>query len=73
MVLCQENLDARALYLDCSLADLYNPLTMPSELVKAYNKNNKAVMEAYGLSIKDTSEADCVAFLMKMYKEIISK
>ena len=63
-------LDARALYPDSSLADLYDPLTMPSELQKAHTANDKAVMQAYGFNIKDMSEADCVAALMKMYQEI---
>ena len=30
-------------------------------------------MQAYGFSIKDTSEADCVAALMKMYQESIKQ
>ncbi len=63
-------LDARALYPDCSLADLYDPLTMPTELRKAHQQNDKAVMEAYGLDIRCTSEADCVAFLMRKYREL---
>ncbi len=63
-------LDARALYPDSSLADLYDPLTMPVELQKAHISNDKAVMQAYGFSVKDTSEADCVAALMKMYQEL---
>ena len=63
-------LDARALYPNSSLADLYDPLTMPPELQKAHIANDKAVMQAYGFSIKDTSEADCVAALMKMYQEL---
>ena len=66
-------LDARNLYPDSSLADLYDPLTMPPELLKAHQANDKAVMEAYGLSVKDTSEADCVAFLMKRYQELTTK
>ena len=69
----QAILDARALYPNSSLADLYDPLTMPKELVIAHRKNDTAVMEAYGLSVKDTSEAECVAFLMKMYQKITSK
>ena len=69
----QAILYARALYPDSSLADLYDPLTMPAELKKAHQANDKAVMEAYGLNIKDTSEADCVAFLMNLYKELTSK
>ena len=63
-------LDARALYPDSSLADLYDPLTMPSKLQKAHEDNNRAVMQAYGFNIKDMSEADCVAALMKMYQEL---
>lgn len=63
-------LNARNLYPDSSLADLYDPLTMPPELQKAHTANDKAVMQAYGFSIKDTSEADCVAALMKMYQEL---
>ena len=63
-------LDARTLYSDASLADLYDPLTMPLELKKAHILNDKVVMQAYGLSIKDTSEADCVEALMRMYEEL---
>ena len=66
----QAILDARALYPDCSLADLYDPLTMPPELRKAHQANDRAVMQAYGLDVKTTSEEDCVAFLMKMYQEL---
>ena len=65
----QEILDARALYPDASLADLYDPLTMPPELLKAHQANDKAVMQAYGMPIKDTDEAACVAWLMKLYQE----
>jgi len=66
----QAILNARALYPNSSLADLYDPLTMPVELKKAHIANDKAVMQAYGLSIKDTSEADCVAALLKMYQDL---
>lgn len=69
----QSILDARALYPDCSLADLYDPLTMPPELRKAHQNNDRAVMKAYGLDIKNTSEEDCVAFLMRKYQEISRK
>lgn len=65
----QAILDARALYPNSSLADLYDPLTMPPELLKAHNANNRAVMDAYGFSTK-ISEADCVAELMKMYQKL---
>lgn len=63
----QSILDARALYPDSSLADLYDPLTMPVELQKAHTANDRAVMEAYGFSTK-MSEMDCVAALMKLYQ-----
>lgn len=63
-------LDARALYPESTLADLYDPLTMPPELKKAHIANDKAVMQAYGFSVKDTSEADCVEALMKMYEQL---
>ncbi len=62
-------LDARALYPACSLADLYDPLTMPPELRKAHTANDIAVMKAYGFSTK-MSETDCVAELMKMYQKL---
>ncbi|MBQ8782616.1 MAG: class I SAM-dependent DNA methyltransferase [Clostridia bacterium] len=65
----QAILDARALYPDCSLADLYDELTMPVELRKAHQANDKAVMQAYGFNIKMT-ESECVAELMKMYQEL---
>ena len=65
-------LDARAKYPNSSLADLYDELTMPSELRKAHQLNDIAVMEAYGFNWKKMTESDCVAELMKMYQEIIS-
>lgn len=66
----QAILNARAMYPNNCLADLYNPLAMPEPLLKAHIANDRAVMQAYGLSVKDTSEADCVAFLMKRYQEL---
>lgn len=63
-------LTARKLYSESSLADLYDPLTMPVELKKAHIANDKAVMKAYGFSIKDTSESDCVEALMKLYQKL---
>ena len=66
----QAILDARALYPDSSLADLYDELTMPPELRTAHQKNDRAVMEAYGMSIKDTTESSCVAELMRMYQDL---
>ena len=64
----QAILDARALYPDSSLADLYDPLTMPPELRKAHQANDRAVMSAYGMPIKETDEAACVAWLMRLYQ-----
>lgn len=66
----QAILDARALYPDCSLADLYDELTMPVELRKAHQANDKAVMQAYGFWGKLNTESECVAELMKMYVKI---
>ena len=65
----QAILDARAKYPDSSLADLYDPLTMPAELLKAHKANDKAVLQAYGLPT-DTSESDIVAHLFKMYENL---
>ena len=67
----QAILDARALYPNSSLADLYDELTMPKELRKARQENDKAVMEAYGFDWKRMIESDCVAELMKMYEKLI--
>ena len=65
----QAILDARALYPDSSLADLYDSLTMPPELRKAHRANDAAVLEAYGFP-KDATESDIVARLFKMYQEL---
>ena len=66
----QAILDARALYPESSLADLYDELTMPPELRTAHQQNDRAVMQAYGFPIKDFTESDCVAELMKLYKKM---
>jgi hypothetical protein len=66
----QAILDARALYPDCSLADLYDEVAMPPELRKAHQANDKAVMQAYGFDVKTMTESTCVAELMKMYQEL---
>ena len=63
---------ARELFPTQSLADLYDPLTMPPELQKAHTANDVAVMKAYGMPIKGTTEADCVAWLMRLYQEMVS-
>ena len=66
----QAILDARALYPDCSLADLYDEVTMPPELRKAHQANDKTVMQAYGFWGKLNTETACVAELMKMYQKL---
>ena len=72
-------LDARALYPDSSLADLYDELTMPVELRKAHQVNDIAVMKAYGMikkvDGKDTflTESETVARLFEMYQELTKK
>ena len=66
----QAILDARNLYPDCSLADLYDETTMPPELRKAHQQNDRAVMQAYGFWGKLNTETACVAELMKMYQKL---
>lgn len=66
-------LDARNLYPNSSLADLYDDLIMPPELRKAHQENDKTVMEAYGFDWRKMSESECVAELMKLYKKMIEK
>lgn len=71
----QAILDARALYPDSSLADLYDDLTMPPELRKAHQDNDRAVMDAYGFTkgtAARTSESACVTELMKLYQQKVS-
>lgn len=66
----QAILDARVLYPNSSLADLYDELIMPPELRKAHQNNDRAVMQAYGFSVKDMTESSCVTELMKMYQKL---
>ncbi len=66
----QAILDARALYPDSSLADLYDELTMPPELRKAHQDNDRAVMRAYGFDVKTMTESTCVAELFKLYQQL---
>ena len=68
----QAILNARSQHPDSSLADLYNELTMPPELRKAHQENDKAVMEAYGFDWRHMSESDCVAALMKLYQQLVT-
>ncbi|MCQ2301408.1 MAG: BREX-1 system adenine-specific DNA-methyltransferase PglX [Bacteroidales bacterium] len=66
----QAILDVRAKYPGSSLADLYDEVTMPPELRRAHQDNDRAVMAAYGFSTK-MSESECVAELFKMYEELV--
>lgn len=65
----QAILDARAKYPDSSLADLYDPATMPYDLLEAHRANDRAVMQAYGFPARMT-EAECVARLFEMYERM---
>ena len=69
----QAILDARALYPDSSLADLYDETTMPPELRKAHQNNDRAVMQAYGFKVGDMTESKCVAELMRMYQVLANQ
>ena len=66
----QAILDARSLYPDSSLADLYDEVAMPPELRHAHQDNDRAVWEAYGKAWDIKSESACVAHLMKMYQAL---
>jgi len=65
----QAILDIRAKYPNCSLADLYDDVTLTPELNKAHQENDRAVMAAYGFDIK-MSESECVAELFRLYQEL---
>lgn len=70
----QTILDARAQYPDCSLADMYGEkMYLFPELLKAHQNNDRAVMQAYSFSVKDMTESQCVAELMKMYRDLVSR
>ena len=65
----QSILDARAKFPDASLADLYDETTMPPELRKAHEANDKAVMAAYGFKAS-MAEPEIVAALLEMYQDL---
>ena len=69
----QAILDARDQYPESSFADLYDEVAMPPELRKAHQNNDRAVMQAYGFSVKDMTESTCVAELMKMYQTMVTQ
>lgn len=62
-------LDARAHFPTATLADLYDPLTMPPELVKAHQTLDRVVDAAYGKTVFK-SEAERVAFLFERYQQL---
>jgi len=62
-------LDARSLFPESSLSDLYDEVAMPPELRKAHQENDRAAMAAYGFDVKMT-ESKCVAELFKLYQEM---
>lgn len=67
----QAILDARSLYPDCTLADMYgDKMYLFPQLLKAHQDNDRAVMQAYGFNVKTMTESSCVAALMKMYQEL---
>jgi hypothetical protein len=67
----QAVLDARAKYPDSSLADLYDPLSMPADLVRAHHKLDAAVDAAYSKK-KFSGDRDRVAFLFELYQQLLS-
>jgi hypothetical protein len=64
----QKVLDTRSKYPESSLADLYNPLTMPPDLVKAHNELDKAVDASYSKQTF-TSDAKRMEFLFELYEK----
>lgn len=68
----QKIIDARNLYPNNSLADMYgDEMYLYPELLQAHQNNDRAVMQAYGFPIKEMTESNCVSELMKMYQEIV--
>ena len=65
-------LAARDAHPDCSLKILYDELTMPPDLRKAHQENDRAVMAAYGFPVK-MSESECVAELFRRYQSLVAK
>ena len=70
-VAAREVLDARAAFPDSSLADLYDPRTMPARLRKAHASLDRAVEKAYRR--KFDSDADRVAFLLGQYRTLVDR
>ena len=67
----QAIIDARKLYKDKSLADMYGEnMFLYPDLLTAHQNNDRAVMQAYGFDVKTMTESLCVAELFKLYKEL---
>jgi hypothetical protein len=64
----QAVLDVRAKFPDCSLADLYDPDTMPPDLVKSHAKLDRLVEKAYSKTFNN--DAERVSFLFEKYQEL---
>ena len=69
----QSILDTRSHYPDIPMSVLYDRNLMPNDLQKAHQANDVAVMKAYGMPIRETDEAACVAWLMRLYQEKVSQ
>ncbi len=65
----QAVLDARAEFPDCSLAELYDPVAMPAQLIKAHQSLDRAVDACYGARRFDT-DRERVEFLFRLYKKL---
>ena len=65
----QHILDVRQSYQNSTLADLYDPLTMPKDLRNAHKKNDAAVMTAYNFSYNFT-DSDIITELFKLYQQM---
>lgn len=66
-------LDIREHFSNTPMSILYDQTTMPNELRKAHQANDIAVMKAYGMPIKETDEATCVAWLMRLYQKKVNE
>ena len=69
----QDIMIVRAQYPDTPMATLYDRNLIPKDLQKAHWANDRAVMQAYGMPIKETDEASCVTWLMRLYQQRIKE
>jgi len=65
----QNILNVRLKYNQATLADLYDPSSMPFDLLKAHEDNDKAVLTAYGFK-KNITEEEIVTALFRMYEDL---